>query len=75
MYFRAIQAHSGGNTVDIELQDHVLLPQGFTEYIYHVGNLSEMLSTIRSGLIPGRRSFKRDRQSVFLHFCEPDERR
>ena len=50
-YFRAIQGHSGGIAIDPELQDNVLLPKGFTEYIYHVGNVSEMHSTIRSGLI------------------------
>ena len=55
---RAIQGHSGGNALDPELQDNVLLPEGFTEYIYHVGNASEMISMIRSGLIPGRRSLK-----------------
>ena len=55
---RAIQGHSGGNALDPELQDNVLLPEGFTEYIYHVWNASEMNSIIRSGLIPGGRSFK-----------------
>ena len=58
LYFRAIQGH--------ELQDSVLLPEGFTECIYHVGNASEMLSIIRSGLIPGGRSLKRGRQSVLF---------
>ena len=40
-YFRAIQGHSGGIAIDVELQDNVLLRKGFTEYIYHVGNDSE----------------------------------
>ena len=61
LYFRAIQGHSGGVALDPELQDSVL-PKGFTEYIYHVGNVSEMHSIIRSGLIPGGRSLKRGRQ-------------
>ena len=52
LYFRAIQGHSGGNLVDPALQDNVLLPEDFTEYIYHVGNASEIHSIIRSGLIP-----------------------
>ena len=34
--------------------------------MYHVGNVSEVHSTIRSGLIPGRQSLKRGRQSVFF---------
>ena len=67
MYFRAIQGHSGGIAIDPELQDNVLLPNGFTEYIYHVGNVSEVHSIIRRRLIPGGQSLKRGRQSVFLH--------
>ena len=66
LYFRAVQGHSGGIAVDPELQDNVLLSKGFTEYIYHVGNVSEMHSTIRSGLIPGGKSLKRNKQSVFF---------
>ena len=50
---RAIQGHSGENAVDPTLQDKVLLPKGFTEYIIHVGNVSEVHSTIRCGLISG----------------------
>ena len=66
-YCRAIQGHSGGNLVDPELQDNdVLLPKGFTEYIYHVGNVSEVPTIIRCGLIPGGQSLKRGRQSVFF---------
>ena len=38
----------------------------FTEYIYHFGNVSETYLMTRSGLIPGGRSLKRDRQSVFF---------
>ena len=52
LYLRAIQGHSGGIAIDPELQDNILSPKGFTEYIYHVGNVSEVHSIIRSGLIP-----------------------
>ena len=75
LYFKAIHGHSGGNLVDPALQDNVLLPENFTEFIYHVGTVSEIHSIIRSGLIPGGRSLKRDRQSVFFHCSEPDGRR
>ena len=71
LYFRAIELHSGGNLVDPELQDNVLLPEDFTEYIYHIGNISEMHSMIRSGLIPGGRSLKKGRQSVFFTVVNP----
>ena len=42
LYLRTIQGHSGDNAVDPALQDNVLLPKGFTEYMHHVGNASEV---------------------------------
>ena len=71
LYFRAIQCHSGDNAIDAELQDNVLLPKGFTEYIYHVGNASELNSTIRNGLIPRGKSLIRGRQAVFFTTVNP----
>ena len=66
LYFRAIQGHSGEKFVDPLLQDNILLPDDFAEYNYHAGNACEMHSIIQSGLIPGRRSNKKNRQSVFF---------
>ena len=40
------------------------MPDDFTKYICHIGNVSEIYSITRSGLIPGGRSLERDRQSV-----------
>ena len=37
LYFRAFEGHSG-STINPALQSNVLLPEGFTEFIYHVGN-------------------------------------
>ena len=51
LYLRAIQGHSGGNLVDPALQDNVLLPDDFAEYIYHIGNAHDMHSVIQGGLI------------------------
>ena len=72
MYFRAIQGHSGGIAIDPELQDNVLLPKECIEYIYQVGNASE-LNSIRNGLILGGKSFKRGRQTVFFTTVNPME--
>ena len=66
-----VQGHSGDNAVDPTLQDYVLLPKGFTECIYHVGNANELNSTTRYGLIPGGRSLKRGRQAVFFTTVNP----
>ena len=73
LYCRSIQRHSGGIASDPELQDNVLLPKEFTEYIHHVGNVSEMHSIIRSGLILGGQSLKGGRQSVFFTIVHPME--
>ena len=65
LHFRAIQEHSGGTLVDPTLQDNTLLPNDFAEHIYHVGTVHDMHSITQGGLIPGGRSLKNDRQSVF----------
>ena len=44
LYFRALQGHSGGIAINPELQDKKLLPKGSIEYIFHVGNASELNS-------------------------------
>ena len=41
LYLRAIQGHSG-STINPALQDNVLLPESFTEYIHRVGNGKEL---------------------------------
>ena len=75
LYFSAIQRHSEGNLDDPALQDNVLLPEDFTKYIYHVGNVSEIHSIIRSGLFPGGRSPKKGQAVRVFHCSEPDGRR
>ena len=62
-----------GNAIDPELPDNVLLPKGFTEYIYHVGNVSEVHSIIKSGLIPGGQKSQTRKTIRVLHDSEPNE--
>ena len=58
LYLRAIEIHSR-STINPALQDNnVLLPESFTEYIYHVGNGKELRSTVNHGLTPGAVSLK-----------------
>ena len=73
LHLRAIQGHSGDNAIDLASQDNVLLTKGFTEYIYHVGNASELYSIIRNVLLPGGKSSKRGRQAVFFTAVNPME--
>ena len=64
----------GENAIDPALQDNdVLLPKGFTQCIFHVGNASELNSIIRNELIPGGKSIKRARQAVFFTSVNPME--
>ena len=70
--FKDIQ---GDNAIDPTLQDNVLLPKGFTECIYHVGNANELNSITRNGLIPGGTKPQERKTSGLLHHSEPDGRR
>ena len=71
LHIRAIQGHSGGALVDPTLQDNVLLPDDFIEYIYHVGNAHDLHSIIQSGLIPGGQSLKKDKHAVCFTTVNP----
>ena len=72
LYLRAVQGHSGDNVVDPALQDNVLLPKGFTEYLYQVGDANESNSMIRNGLIPGGKKHQERKTSGLLHNSGPD---
>ena len=53
------------------MQNDVLLPEGFTEYIYHVGNGKELRSIVNHGLIPRKVSLKTGRHAVFITVVNP----
>ena len=65
LYLRALQGHPGRNPIDPSLQDNVLIPDDFFEYIYHVGCSIILHSIINSGLIPGGQNLSK-RQTVFF---------
>ena len=48
LYFRVLQCHSGRNHIDPSLQDNVLNPNNFFEYIYHIGCAISLHSIINS---------------------------
>ena len=66
LYLRALQGHSGRNPIDPTLQDNVLIPNIFFEYIYHIGCAISLHSITNSGLIPGGQNSGRERQTVFF---------
>ena len=65
LYLRALQGHSGRNLIDPSLQDNVIIPDDFLEYIYHVGCAINLHSIMNSGLIPGGQKLSK-RQTVFF---------
>ena len=71
LYLRALPAHSGRNPIDSSLQDNVLIPDNFFEYINHIGCAINLHSIINSGLIPGGQNLGKDRLTVFFTAVNP----
>ena len=74
LYLRALQGHSGRNPIDPSLQDKVLIPDNFFDYIYHVGCAINLHSITNSGLILGGQYLSK-RQTVFFTSVDPYEQR
>ena len=69
-YLRALQGHSGRNLIDPSLQDNVLIPNNFFEYIYHIRCATNLPSITNAGLIPGGQNLSK-RQTVFFTAVNP----
>ena len=65
LYLRALQSHSGRNTIDPDLQDNVLIPNNFFESIYHIGCAINLLPSINSGLILGGQILSKQQTVLF----------
>ena len=70
LYLRALQGHSGRNLFDPTLQDNVVIPSNFFQYIYHVGCAINLHSIIHSGLTLGGQNLSK-RQTVFFLPVDP----
>ena len=71
LYIRAIRGHSGGNKIDPTLQENVMMPNDFIEYIYHVGCSHDLHSIIQSELFAGGKDARKGGQTVFFAAVEP----
>ena len=71
LYLRALQDHSRRNPIDPTLQDNVLIPNKFFQYISHIGCAVNLHSITISGLIPRGQNSSRDRQTVFFTAVNP----
>ena len=74
IYFRALQGHSGRNTIDPTMQDNVLIPNNFFEYICHIGCAVSLHSITNSGLIAGGQNSIKEKQTVFFTAVNPMKR-
>ena len=74
LYLRALQGHSGRSLIDPTLQDNVVIPSDFFQYIYHVGCAINLHSIINSGLIPGGQHLS-NRQAVFFLPVDPMDKK
>ena len=69
---RALQGHpSERHPIDPTLQENVLIPNNFFEYIYHIGCAVSLHSITNSGLIAGGQNSSRERQTVFFTAVNP----
>ena len=66
-----LKVHSGRNPIDPTLQDNVLIPDNFFEFICHIGCAINLHSITNSGLIPGGQNSSRKRQTVFFTSVDP----
>ena len=71
LYLRALPGLSERNSVDLTLQDNVLIPNNFFEYIYHIGCAVSLHCLTNSGLIAGGQNSSRERQTVFFTSVNP----
>ena len=65
LYLRALQGHSGRNLIDPSLQDNLLIPNDFFEYVYHIGCAINLNSIMNSGLIPGGQNLSKKQTEIF----------
>ena len=71
LQLRALQGHSGRNPIVPSLQDNVLIPDNFFEYICHIGCAIHLHSITNSGLLPGEQNLGKKRQTVFFTAVNP----
>ena len=70
VFFRALQGHSGRSLIDPTLQENVIIPSNFFQYIYRAGCSINVHSIINLGLILGGQNLS-NRQTVFFLLQNP----
>ena len=70
LYLRALQGHSGRHPIDPSLQDNVLIPDNFFEYIYHIGCAINFTLHHKFRIDTGRTKFGQRKTDSILYGCE-----
>ena len=73
LHLRALQGHSGRNPIDPALQDNVMIPNNFFEYIYHIGCAVSSHSITKFRIDSGRTKFKQGKTDGILYTRESHE--
>ena len=71
LYLRALQGHSGRNSIDPSLQDNVLIPNIFRVLLSYWMCRVSLHSITNSGLIAGGQNSSKERQTVFFTAVNP----
>ena len=72
LYLRTVQGHSGESAIVPALQDNVLLPKGFFEYVFHVGNANELNFYDKKWMNSRKNQPQKRKTSSLLHNSESD---
>ena len=71
MYIRAIQGHTGGNKIALELMGHVAIPYIRKELVFHRGCSFDIKSILETGLIAGKKRKQGVKTNYILHTSKP----
>ena len=74
LYHRALQGHSGRNSIDPSLQDNELVPNNFFEYISHIGCANHFTFHQKFRIDTGRTNFEQKTDGI-LFVCGSNEQR
>ena len=72
LYLRSLQGHLGRNLIDPSLQDNVLIPSDFFEYIYHIGCAINLHSIVNFRIDSERTKIEQKTDGI-LHVCGSNE--
>ena len=71
LYIRAIQGHSGGETVELEMMGHVYISPNWKQFVFNRGCSFDLKFLLGAGLIARGREGRENRHTVFFTPLNP----